>query len=135
MPVRILVADDDSTIRKLLKRLLEDHPQWEVCGEAVDGLDAVAKTEELAPDVVILDLGMPRMNGLQAAREISRRNPGFHLILLTVQQLSDQLAEEARDAGFRGAVSKSTGREVVNGVEAVLQNSMFFCVDGPHNAA
>ncbi len=69
MPVRILVADDDSTIRKLLKRLLEDHPQWEVCGEAVDGLDAVAKTEELAPDVVILDLGMPRMNGLQAARE------------------------------------------------------------------
>jgi len=102
MPIRILVADDDSTIRKLLKRLLEDHPQWEVCGEAVDGLDAVAKSDELAPDVVILDLGMPRMNGLQAAREISRRNPGSHLILLTVQQLSDQLAEEARDAGFQG---------------------------------
>jgi len=133
MPIRILVADDDSTIRKLLKRLLEDHPQWEVCGEAVDGLDAVAKSGELAPDVVILDLGMPRMNGLQAAREISRRNPGSHLILLTVQQLSDQLAEEARDAGFQGAVSKSTGREVVSGVEAVLQNSMFF-VDGLHNA-
>jgi len=133
MPIRILVADDDSTIRKLLKRLLEDHPQWEVCGEAVDGLDAVAKSDELAPDVVILDLGMPRMNGLQAAREISRRNPGSRLILLTVQQLSDQLAEEARDAGFQGAVSKSTGREVVSGVEAVLQNSMFF-VDGLHNA-
>src|SRR5712691_8989827 len=100
MSIRILVADDDSTIRKLLRRLLEDHRGWEVCGEAVDGLDAVAKSEQLAPDVVILDLAMPRMNGLQAAREITKRSPRFHLILLTVQQLSHQLAQEARDAGF-----------------------------------
>src|SRR5207237_1689812 len=122
MPIRILVADDDSTIRKLLKRLLEDHPQWEVCGEAVDGLDAVAKSDELAPDVVILDLGMPRMNGLQAAREISRRNPGSHLILLTVQQLSDQIAEEECYAGFQGSFLKSAVRDVVSGAWAALQD-------------
>ena len=103
------------------------------CGEAVNGADAVAKIEHLAPDLAVLDLGMPQMNGLQAAREIYKAHPQIPLILLTVQEVSNQLAEEAESAGFRGAVSKSTGREVVQGVEALLRNETFFCLDASSN--
>jgi DNA-binding NarL/FixJ family response regulator len=126
MPVRILIADDDSPIRRLLRRLLEEHSNWEVCGEAVNGADAVEKTEELAPDLVVLDLAMPQMNGLQAAREISKADPGLPMLLLTVQQVSSELVLEAQKAGFQGAVSKSTGSEVVLGVETLLQQGSFF---------
>jgi DNA-binding NarL/FixJ family response regulator len=126
MPVRILIADDDSPIRRLLRRLIEEHSNWEVCGEAVNGADAVEKTEELAPDLVVLDLAMPQMNGLQAAREISKADPGLPMLLLTVQQVSSELILEAQKAGFQGAVSKSTGSEVVLGVETLLQQESFF---------
>lgn len=126
MPVRILIADDDSPIRRLLRRLIEEHSNWEVCGEAVNGAEAVEKTEELAPDLVVLDLAMPQMNGLQAAREISKAAPGLPMLLLTVQQVSQELVHEARIAGFQGAVSKSTGSEVVRGVETLLQKESFF---------
>jgi DNA-binding NarL/FixJ family response regulator len=126
MPVRILIADDDSPIRRLLRRLIEEHSNWEVCGEAVNGADAVEKTEELAPDLVVLDLAMPQMNGLQAAREISKADPGLPMLLLTVQQVSSELVLEAQKAGFQGAVSKSTGSEVVLGVETLLQQESFF---------
>ena len=126
MPVRILIADDDSPIRRLLRRLIEEHSNWEVCGEAVNGTEAVEKTEELAPDLVVLDLAMPQMNGLQAAREISKAAPGLPMLLLTVQQVSHELVQEARVAGFQGAVSKSTGSEVVRGVETLLQKESFF---------
>jgi DNA-binding NarL/FixJ family response regulator len=126
MPVRILIADDDSPIRRLLRRLIEEHSNWEVCGEAVNGADAVEKTEALAPDLVVLDLAMPQMNGLQAAREISKADPGLPMLLLTVQQVSSELVLEAQKAGFQGAVSKSTGSEVVLGVETLLQQGSFF---------
>jgi DNA-binding NarL/FixJ family response regulator len=126
MPVRILIADDDSPIRRLLRRLIEDHSNWEVCGEAVNGADAVEKAGELAPDLIVLDLAMPQMNGLQAAREIAKADPHMPMLLLTVQQVSSELALEARKAGFQGAVSKSTGSEVVKGVETLLQQESFF---------
>jgi DNA-binding NarL/FixJ family response regulator len=126
MPVRILIADDDSPIRRLLRRLIEEHSNWEVCGEAVNGAEAVEKTGELAPDLVVLDLAMPQMNGLQAAREISKAAPRLPMLLLTVQQVSSELIVEARKAGFQGAVSKSTGSEVVQGVETLLQQGSFF---------
>jgi DNA-binding NarL/FixJ family response regulator len=126
MPIRILIADDDSPIRRLLRRLIEEHSNWEVCGEAVNGAEAVEKTEELSPDLVVLDLAMPQMNGLQAAREISKAAPRLPMLLLTVQQVSQELVHEARNAGFQGAVSKSTGSEVVKGVETLLQKESFF---------
>ena len=126
MPVRILIADDDSPIRRLLRRLLEEHSGWEVCGEAEDGLDAVAKTGELAPDLVVLDLAMPHMNGLQAGRAIAQSSPALPMLLLTVQEVSNQLVDEARNAGFRGAVSKSTGSEVIAGVRSLLEAQSFF---------
>ena len=126
MAVRILIADDDASIRRLLRRLIESHADWTVCGDALNGQDAVGKAAQLTPDVVVLDLAMPHMNGLQAAREISRNRPELPMLLLTVQSVSKELYTEAAHAGFRGAVSKSTGSEVVRGIEMLLKHENFF---------
>ncbi len=126
MPVRILIADDDPAIRRLFRRLIEAQPDWQVCGEAVNGVDAVEQVVQAAPDLAILDLGMPLMNGMEAAKEISQLNPSLPLLLISVQEMSDQLVEAAQKAGFKGAITKSRGREVVTGVEAVLHNQLFF---------
>lgn len=124
MPTRILIADDDPSIRGLLRRILEDHPDWQVCGEAADGRDAITKTEQLAPDVLVMDLAMPQMNGLQAAREIVKSSH-LPMLLLTVQEVSVELARQARSAGFQGVMSKSRGVEVVSGIESLLRDRKF----------
>jgi len=126
MSVRILIADDDAAIRRLLRRLIENHSNWKVCGDAQDGQDAVTKAGQLGPDIIVLDLAMPQMNGLQAAREISRNLPDTPMLLLTVQQVSKELTAEAAHAGFKGAVSKNTGSEVVRAIESLLQHQSFF---------
>jgi DNA-binding NarL/FixJ family response regulator len=126
MATRVLIADDDRAIRRLLRRIVEEHPGWEVCGEAENGHDAIDKAGALAPDIAVLDLAMPQMNGLEAAREICKVAPLLPMLLLTVQEVSPALANEARKAGFQGAVSKSTGLEVVRGIEILLQEKSFF---------
>jgi len=135
MPTRILIADDDETIRLLLHRLLESHPSWEVCGEASDGREAIDKAAQLKPDLIILDLAMPVMNGFQAAEQLSRIHPEVPLLLVSVQQVTSQVEQSARKAGFRGAVTKSSGVEVVAGVEALLRKDTFFVIDGSHRVA
>src|SRR5437868_534837 len=130
MPVRIFIADDDQTIRLLLKRLLEGHSEeWKICGEADNGRQAATQISELQPDVAILDLAMPSMTGLQAAREIATDHPEVPMLLISVQQVTKHLEHEARQAGFRGAVVKSSGSEVVKGVEALLRKQRFFVFD------
>lgn len=124
--MRILIADDVSTARVSMRRLLESRSGWQVCGEAVNGLEAIEQTERLAPDLVILDLLMPLMNGFQAAREISRINPHPPMLLITFQALSQSHLEAARSAGFSGAVNKDCGREILAAVDAVLSNRVFF---------
>jgi DNA-binding NarL/FixJ family response regulator len=127
MPTRILIADDDATIRLLLRRLLEEkQPDWEVCGNASNGMEAIEQVEQLAPDVVVMDLGMPVMTGLQAAPEIAKAHPELPMLLISVQEVSRQLAREARRAGYRGAVTKSSGNEVLRGIEAILRHETFF---------
>lgn len=126
MSIRILIADDDDSIRRLLRRIVEDHPDWHVCGEAGSGPEAVAQAEQLTPDVAILDLAMPQMNGLEAARQIGKSSPRLPMLLLTVQDVSPELVREAKSAGFLGAVSKSTGNEVVQGIETLLRRESFF---------
>ena len=126
MAVRILIVDDDAPIRRLLRRLIESHDGWTVCGDAEDGHDGVDKAAQLHPDIIVLDLAMPQMNGLQAAREISRSRPDVPMLLLTVQQVSKELTNEAVHAGFKGAVSKSTGSEVVRAIEVLLKHQSFF---------
>ena len=130
MSVRILIADDDVSIRHLLRRILEERPGWEVCGEAANGDEAVAKTQQLAPDLAIIDLAMPAKNGVQAAREIFALSPVTAMLLLTVQEVSTELARVARDAGFRGAVTKGSGSEVVLAIETVLGQGTFFATEG-----
>jgi DNA-binding NarL/FixJ family response regulator len=134
MPVRILIADDDATIRHLLRRILEERPGWEVCGEAANGNDAVARIEQLAPDLAIIDLAMPDKNGIEAAREICAHSPLTAMLLLTVQEVSAELARAAREAGFRGAVTKASGSEVVIAVETLLGKGTFFAIEGSAGA-
>jgi DNA-binding NarL/FixJ family response regulator len=126
MPVKILIADDDAPIRRLLRRVIEEHADWQVCGEAENGREVLTKIGESSPDLVVMDLAMPQMNGLQAAREICKVAPNLPMLLLTVQQVSKELVQEARSAGFHGAVSKSTGSEVVKGIETLLRREDFF---------
>jgi DNA-binding NarL/FixJ family response regulator len=126
MAVQILIADDDAAIRRLLRRVIEEHEGWQVCGEAENGREALTQIGEACPDLVVLDLAMPQMNGLQAAREICKVAPHLPMLLLTVQQVSGELVQEARSAGFHGAVSKSTGSEVVRGIETLLRKQDFF---------
>ncbi len=130
MPIRILIADDDPAIRRLFRRLLEAHAGWQVCSEAVNGVDAIEKVALESPDLAILDLGMPLKNGIDAARAISQSNPALPLLLISVQEMSDQLVAAAQEAGFKGGITKSRGSEVVRGVEAVLHNEVFFHRDG-----
>src|SRR5260221_6061850 len=104
--VRILIADDYEAARRAIRRLLEQRPGWEVCGEAADGLGVVLKTAELKPDVVILDLALGVIDGLTAAREISRLVPSLPIELCTIF-FTDVLERESPDFGIRAVVDES----------------------------
>jgi DNA-binding NarL/FixJ family response regulator len=126
MKIRILVADDHEVVRRGLVTLLQAHENWEVCGEASDGREAVEKAKLLKPDIVILDVGMPNLNGLAATRQLTQSNPQVKIIVLTITD-SDHVIREALDAGARGFVLKSdAARDLVAAVEALQRNRMFF---------
>jgi DNA-binding NarL/FixJ family response regulator len=101
----ILIVDDNNLVRRMLRSWLEQHPEWDICGEAENGQMAVERVEELHPDVVLLDLQMPIMNGLEAARQINRLAPNTAMIMFTVHS-SEQLLKEARARGVKDVVSK-----------------------------
>jgi DNA-binding NarL/FixJ family response regulator len=122
---RILIVDDSPLVRQRLRDLLQQHPDWEVCGEAANGQDAITRAAELSPDVIVLDFLMPGMNGMQAATEIGKVIPDVPILMFTTY-LSQQLVEEARNVGIRGAVAKSDARYVIDGLEALLRNESFF---------
>jgi DNA-binding NarL/FixJ family response regulator len=103
---RILVADDHEVVRKGLVSLLQAQPEWQVIGEAGDGREAVDKALQLKPDVVILDIGMPSLNGLEATRQILKTNPHARVLILTLHD-SDQVVREVLNAGARGFLLKS----------------------------
>jgi DNA-binding NarL/FixJ family response regulator len=126
MKLRILLADDHEIVRRGLCALLQKHEGWEVCGEAIDGREAVEKARELKPDVVIVDIGMPNLNGLDATRRLLQFDPDSKVIVLTVTD-ADQVIREALDAGARGFVLKSdAARDLVSAVEAIQTRHMFF---------
>jgi DNA-binding NarL/FixJ family response regulator len=124
--LRILVADDHDVARKGIRSLLEDHPGWEICGEAKDGREAVDFSIQLRPDVVLLDVGMPGLNGLDAARQILGANPQISILILTMHD-SEQVVREVLAVGARGFLLKSdSGRELVSAVEALQHHRTFF---------
>ena len=117
-PVRILIVDDHAILRKAVRRLLESRSEFEVCGEAEDGAQAVEKAAELKPDVVILDISMPKMNGFEAARQIRAFSPHSQIVILSSHK-DKQLLEEARNVGAICYVPKSEAeRELIDAVNA-----------------
>src|SRR5580658_1712216 len=124
--VQILVADDHDIIRRGLKQLLTSRPGWEVCGEAKTGREAVALVEKLKPDVVVMDISMPDLNGLEAARKIHKLFPKMGILILTLH-FSDQLVLDIVEAGARAYIMKSDAdRDLVSAVEALANRRTFF---------
>jgi DNA-binding NarL/FixJ family response regulator len=125
-PLRILAADDHDILRRGLKQLLTARPGWEICAEAKTGREAVALAEQHKPDVVVMDVSMPDLNGLEAARRIHKALPKTGIIMLTLH-FSDQLVKDIVDSGARAYVMKSDAdRDLVNAVEAMANNRTFF---------
>jgi DNA-binding NarL/FixJ family response regulator len=123
---RILVADDHEVVRKGLVALLHQQLDWQVCGEAGDGREAVDKAQQLKPDVVILDIGMPSLNGLEATRQILKTNPHARILILTLHD-SDQVVRDVLNAGARGFLLKSdAARDLVAAVEALRRDKAYF---------
>jgi DNA-binding NarL/FixJ family response regulator len=120
--LRILLADDHSAVRRSLRFLLESQPQWEVCFEAKTGREAVEQARLLKPDVVVLDIRMPELNGLEAARQILRQTPGPRLFLLSTQP-SDELTDEARRAGAEGVILKSDGHMLTAAIYSFIRET------------
>jgi len=123
---RILIADDHEVVRRGIRSLLDSHPGWEICGEARDGREAVDLSRELKPDLVLLDVGMPNLNGLDAARQILATQPLTRVLVLTIHD-SDQVVRDVLAAGARGFLLKSdAGRDLLTAVEAMQRHRTFF---------
>jgi DNA-binding NarL/FixJ family response regulator len=124
--LRILIADDHEVARRGIRSLLETHPGWEVCGEARDGREAVDCANQMKPDLVLLDIGMPSLNGLDAARQILATCPETRILILTMHD-SEQVVREVLAVGARGFLLKSdAGRDLIAAVEALQHNRTFF---------
>ncbi len=124
--LRLLVADDHEIVRTGLRTLLEAQPGWQVTAEASDGREAVEKAKEMKPDVAVLDVSMPSLNGLEAARQMLKNDARAKIVILTAFD-SDAMIREVLDAGARGFVLKTdANRDLVTAVNAVRSNKTFF---------
>jgi DNA-binding NarL/FixJ family response regulator len=124
--LRILIADDHELARRGIRDLLETHTGWEVCGEAKDGRESVDLAISLKPDVVLLDIGMPNLNGLEATRQILAARPDVAILILTMHD-SDNVVREGLRAGAKAFLLKSdAGRDLVAAVEALELQRTFF---------
>jgi DNA-binding NarL/FixJ family response regulator len=122
---RILIADDSLPVRCGLRTLVGLNSDWHVCGEAVDGADAVEKAHQLAPDLILMDFSMPQMDGIQAARKIAESGTDIPILLFALN-LSPQIMELARNAGLRGAISKAEISKLPYAIKALQRGETFF---------
>ena len=125
-PLRIFIADDHELVRRGLRQLIEMNPDWQIAGEAANGREAVEGVRELKPDIVVLDITMPELDGLSAARQILKSLPATEILILTMHE-SEQIVRELLDAGARGYVLKTdAGRDLVAAVGALSRHKQFF---------
>lgn len=120
VPKCILVVDDSALIRRMIREMLERQVGWEVCGEAANGREGIEEAQRLKPDLVVLDLSMPVMNGLEAARELKRLLPSLPLVMFT-NFTSLQLSKEVLSAGVSAVVSKDKIEGLVHSIQALLE--------------
>jgi DNA-binding NarL/FixJ family response regulator len=124
--VSLLIADDHEVVRRGIRALIQEQPGWQVVAEAKNGRDAVAKADEFKPDLAILDITMPSLNGLDAAKQIAKISPRTKVLILTIHE-SDQLIHQILDAGAHGYILKTdAGRDLVTAVNALLSDKTFF---------
>jgi DNA-binding NarL/FixJ family response regulator len=124
--VSILIADDHELVRKGIRMVLEGRPGWEVVAEASNGQDAVKKVQETKPQVAILDISMPVLNGLEATRQIAKSSSETKVLILTMHE-ADPMIQKILEAGAQGYLLKSDASlDLVSAVEALLKNKTFF---------
>jgi DNA-binding NarL/FixJ family response regulator len=124
-PIKILIAEDHTIVRQGLARLLEDQPGFMVVGEAVNGRMAIDKALELAPDVIIMDIAMPMLNGIEAARRIRRYLPNTRIIILSMYA-QEHYINELLEAGISGYLLKeSSGRDIIMAIQAAMKGETF----------
>jgi DNA-binding NarL/FixJ family response regulator len=134
MPARIFVADDHDIVREGVKSLLASRADWIVCGEAANGKDAVAGVGATAPDVAVLDISMPELSGLEAAKKISQANPDVKILFFTMHD-SKSLVRAVRDAGARGLVLKAcAARDLLRAIDLLLAGESFFESQDPRES-
>jgi DNA-binding NarL/FixJ family response regulator len=127
--VRILLADDHDIVRRGLRDMIKCHPGWEVCGEARDGREAVAMAAELKPDVAVVDMAMPFLDGIAATREIRVVSPKTEVLVFTMHE-SEDLAAAVLAAGGRGCLLKAAAvRSVVTAIETIAAHRPYFPAD------
>jgi len=124
---RILIADDHESMRMALRATVKLHPHWEVCGEATDGREAVAKAAELKPDLIVLDFKMPITNGIKASSEICMNMPTIPIVMYTLYKTAE-LQMAAKLVGIRQVVGKEDGaKHLVSAIETELVTQKFSC--------
>jgi DNA-binding NarL/FixJ family response regulator len=125
-PIRVLVADDHEIVRHGIRTIVQSCPNFEVCGEASDGRQAVQMANQLHPDIVVIDIGMPHLNGLDATRQIVQGDPKVKVLILTMHE-SEQIVRDVLTAGARGYLLKTdAGRDLVSALEALAGRKTFF---------
>lgn len=125
-PLSILIADDHAVVRTGLRTLLESRTRWQVCAEAADGRDAVEKAAKHKPNIAILDIGMPLLNGVETARQIRKASPATEILILTMHE-SDDLVQQVVEAGARGYILKDEAdRVLIDAVQSLSQHKPFF---------
>lgn len=127
--IRILITDDHDVVRQGIKSVLELEPDFEVCGEANNGRMAIKIAQELQPNIVILDVSMPELNGIETAKEIRRKNPNTEVLIFTMHK-TENLFQEAIRAGIKGFILKSDGIKIlIQAVYTLAKHKPFFSSD------
>lgn len=130
MPVRILIADDHEVVRQGIRKILAARSEWEICGEATNGQEAIKLAGDLQPDAIVMDITMPVMSGLEAARKLTSNRNSAPILIFTMHE-SRSLADSVKEVGASGFVFKSrASRDLIKALETLLQGGTFYGPEG-----